>query len=69
MPVHRVTDLSPSRLDPYRNLRTTNLTRASGKFIAESKPLVQRLVASGMAIDSFLVDEKYIEEAVGWLPP
>ena len=69
MPVHRVTDLSPSRLDPYRNLRTTNLTRASGKFIAESKPLVQRLVASGMAIDSFLVDEKYIEEAIEWLPP
>ena len=69
MPVLRLTDLSPSRLDHYRNLRTTNLTRVSGKFIAESKPLIQRLVASGMAIDSFLVDEKYLEEAIGWLPP
>jgi len=31
--------------------------------------LVQRLVASGIAIDSFLVDESYLEEAIGWLPP
>jgi tRNA G18 (ribose-2'-O)-methylase SpoU len=41
----------------------------SGRFIAESKPLVQRLVASGMTIESFLVDEKYLDEALGWLPP
>ena len=69
MPVHRLPDLHSTRLDPYRNLRTTNLTRVSGRFIAESKPLVQRLVASGLAIDSFLVDEKYLDEAIGWLPP
>lgn len=69
MPVHRLSDLSSARLDPYRNLRTTNLTRISGRFIAESKPLVQRLVASGMALDSVLIDEKYLDEAVGWLPP
>ena len=69
MPVHHLFDLSSSRLDPYRNLRTTNLTRVSGRFIAESKPLVQRLVASGMAIDSFVIDEKYLDEAVGLLPP
>ena len=69
MPVHRLTNLDSSRLDPYRNIRTTNLTRVSGRFIAESKPLVQRLVASGFEIDSFLVDDKYIDEAVGWLPP
>ncbi len=69
MPVHHLSDLGSIRLDPYRNLRTTNLTRVSGRFIAESKPLVQRLVASGMAIDSFVVDEKYLNEAEGWLPP
>jgi tRNA G18 (ribose-2'-O)-methylase SpoU len=69
MPVYRLPDLVSPRLDPFRNLRTTNLTRVSGRFIAESKPLVQRLVASGMAIDSVLIDEKYLDEAVGWLPP
>ena len=69
MPVHRLSDLTSGRLDPYRHLRTSNLTRVSGRFIAESKPLVQRLVASGITIDSFLIDESYLEEAIGWLPP
>jgi len=41
----------------------------SGRFIAESKPLVQRLVASGIEIDSFVIDEKYIDEATSCLPP
>ncbi len=68
MPIHRLTDLESDRLDPYRNLRTTNLTRYSGRFIAESKPLVHRLIASGMDVDSFLIDEKYLDEAVSWLP-
>ncbi len=68
MPVFRLTDLSSPRLDPYRHLRTTNLTRASGKFIAESKPLVHRLVTSGMEIDSFVIDEKYLDEATECLP-
>lgn len=63
-----MSDLSSKRLDPYRNLRTTNLTRLSGQFIAESRPLVKRLVESGMQIDSFLIDEKYLDEATAWLP-
>jgi len=68
MPVFHLPDLSSTRLDPYRDLRTTNLTRFSGRFIAESKPLVERLVGSGLALDSILIDEKYLDEAVGWLP-
>ena len=68
MPVHHLSDLSSSRLDPYRNLRTTNLTRVSGRFIVESRPLVQRLVASGIEIESFVIDEKYLDEALGLLP-
>ena len=68
MPFLFLSDLSAVGLTPYRNLRTTNLTRYSGRFIAESKPLVQRLVASGLDIESFLIDEKYVEEAESWLP-
>ena len=68
MPVYRLADLSSDRLDSYRNLRTTNLTRHSGRFIAESKPLVERLVSSGIGVDSFLVDEKHFDEATTWLP-
>jgi len=66
--IQRFTDLSSPELDPYRSLRTTNLTRFSGRFIAESKPLVKRLVSSRLTVESILVDEKYLEEAVDWLP-
>ncbi|MEQ1826709.1 MAG: RNA methyltransferase [Pirellula sp.] len=68
MSIHRLIDLSSRRLDHYRNIRTSNLTRQSGRFIAESKPLVQRLVESGLGVDSVLVDEQYLDEAIGWLP-
>jgi tRNA G18 (ribose-2'-O)-methylase SpoU len=68
MPVYPLSDLSSRRLDPYRSLRTTNLTRVSGRFIAESKPLVLRLVESGLSIDSFVIDEKYADEASRVLP-
>lgn len=68
MPIIRLHDLASPLLDPYRNLRTTNLTRHSGRFIAESKPLVQRLLQNDIAVESVLVDEKYLDEAIGWLP-
>jgi tRNA G18 (ribose-2'-O)-methylase SpoU len=56
------------RLDPYRNLRTTNLTRFSGRFIAESRPLVQRLLASQLEVESILVDQEDLPQAIPWLP-
>jgi len=69
MPVFRLPDLCSVRLDPYRNIRTTNLTRFSGWFIAESRPLVERLVQSSLVIESILVQEKYADEAMDRLPP
>jgi tRNA G18 (ribose-2'-O)-methylase SpoU len=68
MPLRRLSSIDAPELEPYRNLRTTNLTRLSGLFIAESKPLVKRLVDSDLQADSFLIDEKYLDEAVAWLP-
>jgi tRNA G18 (ribose-2'-O)-methylase SpoU len=68
MNVHRLDGLDDPRLDPYRHLRTTNLTRFSGRFIAESKPLVKRLLASGLEVESILVDTKFLEEAATWIP-
>jgi len=68
MNIHCIESLEDPRLDPYRNLRTTNLTRFSGRFIAESKPLVQRLLASGLQVESLLVDQEDLEEARSWLP-
>lgn len=68
MTIERIADINDLRLDPYRHLRTTNLTRFSGRFIAESKPLVARLVASPLEVESILVDEKFLDEAKTWLP-
>ena len=68
MTIHRVASLDDRRLDPYRHLRTSNLTRFSGRFIAESRPLVQRLLASPLAVESVLIDEKFLEEAILWIP-
>lgn len=68
MSIEFIERLEDPRLDPYRHLRTSNLTRFSGRFIAESKPLVQRLIASDLAVESVLVDEKYREEALRWIP-
>lgn len=56
------------RLEPYRHLRTRNLTRFSHKFIAESRLLVQRLLASEYAVESILMDEDYVRSAPDWIP-
>jgi tRNA G18 (ribose-2'-O)-methylase SpoU len=68
MTIHRIDSLQDRRLDPYRHLRTSNLTRFSGRFIAESRPLVQRLLASPVAVESVLIDEKFLDEAMVWIP-
>ncbi len=57
MPLVRITSLSDPRLDPYRSLKQTNLTRDSGRFIAEGKLVVERLLASRYAVDSVLLSE------------
>lgn len=68
MKLHSIASIEDVRLDPYRHLRTTNLTRFSGRFIAESRPLVQRLLASDLQVESILVDQKRLEEGLAWLP-
>ena len=68
MTIHRVASLEDRRLDPYRHLRTSNLTRFSGRFIAESRPLVHRLLASPLAVESVLIDEKFFDDARSWIP-
>jgi tRNA G18 (ribose-2'-O)-methylase SpoU len=68
MTIERVVCVEDPRLDPYRHLRTSNLTRYSGRFIAESRPLVQRLISSPLQTESVLIDEKFLEEATAWIP-
>lgn len=68
MPRFRIESIEDSRLDPYRQLKRTNLTRWSGLFIAEGKNVVRRLVGSDLETQSVLVTEEEANEAFRWLP-
>lgn len=67
--IHHIEDLTDNRLEPYRHLRTRDLTRFSQRFIAESRLVVQRLVASDYGIESVLIEERFLEGALEWLRP
>ena len=58
MPVVRIDSLADPKLEPYRHLKQTNLTRWSGRFIAEGKLVVERLLASRFAVESLLLSER-----------
>ncbi len=53
----RIECLDDPRLEPYRHLRMRNLTQYSGRFIAESRLLVERLLRSDYRVESILIDE------------
>ena len=58
MPLIPLTDLSDTRLDPYRSLKLSNQTRTTGSLIAEGHRVVKRLVESDFAVESILVTER-----------
>ena len=66
MPRYSIASLDDSRLDPYRNLKKTNLTRWSQQFIAEGEKVVERLVESEYAVESVLVREGKSSLADTW---
>jgi tRNA G18 (ribose-2'-O)-methylase SpoU len=57
MPQIRIENIEDPRLEPYRHLRMRNLTQYSGRFIAESRLLVERLLRSDYCVESILIDE------------
>ena len=60
----KITDIHDPRLDVYRSVKKTNLTRWSGQFIAEGQKVVERLLASRFKTHSVLLSER----KVGLLP-
>lgn len=56
-------------LADYRELNQRNLTRKSGKFIAEGDKVVERLVASPFAVDSILAEAEWADRLEPLLPP
>jgi len=58
MAVEIVAHLEDPRLEPYRNLKATNLTRWSNQFVAEGSLVVERLLASRFRVQSVLVSRR-----------
>lgn len=58
MPVDHISNPDDPRLDAYRQLKRRNPTRASGRFIAEGRFVVERLIASSFPVESILLTEE-----------
>lgn len=68
MPLVPLTDLDDPRLAPYRALKRTNDTARRGLFIAEGDKLVERLLRSGLALESVLLSEPHVAQFAPLLP-
>jgi tRNA G18 (ribose-2'-O)-methylase SpoU len=66
--VIEVDNLDHELLAPYRDLRTRNWTRQSGRFIAEGPLLVERLLRSGYSVESVLLDRKFLDSHAQRIP-
>jgi len=61
MPRSHIDDIDDPRLAIYRDLPQQNLTRHSGRFIAEGEKVVDRLIESRYGVESLLAEESLAE--------
>lgn len=64
-----ITDLEDPRLEIYRDLKKSNRTRWSDRFVAEGRLVVERLLESDFAVDSVLASQSRIERIRSRLRP
>lgn len=69
MPLIRVAALDHPLLEPYRDLIRANWTRHSGRFIAESALVVQRLLASRYPVESVFATSHAAPQFAPLVPP
>jgi tRNA G18 (ribose-2'-O)-methylase SpoU len=69
MALEIVAHLDDTRLEPYRNLKATNLTRWSNQFVAEGPLVVERLLASPFRVQSVLVSRRLARQLPTNIPP
>jgi tRNA G18 (ribose-2'-O)-methylase SpoU len=68
MSVEILTQLDDPRLEPYRNLKSTNLTRWSNQFVAEGSLVVERLLASRFKVQSMLLSRRLVRQLPAHVP-
>jgi tRNA G18 (ribose-2'-O)-methylase SpoU len=69
MPCLLIDSLDDPRLEPYRHLKRTNVTRWQDLLVAEGVKLVERLLASPFEVLSLLVAEERRHRCPQPLPP
>lgn len=62
MALVRIASLDDPRLEPFRSLKNTNVSRWQRQFVAEGEKLVRRLLASDFEVLSVLADERHAAE-------
>jgi tRNA G18 (ribose-2'-O)-methylase SpoU len=67
-PTEFIGNLDDPRLDPYRNLKSTNRTRWSNQFIAEGLLVVERLLASTFEVVSVVAVRKMEPHLIPLVP-
>ena len=68
MPRLEVTTLDDPHLAVYRDLPNSRVASRSGRFIAEGAILVQRLIASPLAVESILVARRHEANVAPYAP-
>ncbi|MEW4487085.1 RNA methyltransferase [Thalassoglobus sp. JC818] len=66
MQITSVNEIEDPRIAVYRHVKKTNLTRWSGQFIAEGQKVVERLLQSGLSVESILIREGKLALAEEW---
>jgi len=69
MPRFIVSRPDDPQLADYQSLNERNLTRQSGKFIAEGDKVVQRLIASPYEVSSIFADAHWADQLEPLVPP
>jgi tRNA G18 (ribose-2'-O)-methylase SpoU len=69
MPLITIDSLDDPRLDVFRDVKATRHARWAGRFVAEGKRLVKRLLRSDYVVESVLVSERRVDEFQPWLRP
>jgi tRNA G18 (ribose-2'-O)-methylase SpoU len=64
-----ISDPADPRLDDYRQLKEQALKAQSGRFIAESEPVVRKLLASALGVHSLLLTPLHLERLAADLRP
>lgn len=68
MPHERIESLDDPRLNVYRSLKTQNLQRDNGLFIAEGPTVVERVLRSDFHVQSVLISDSKFASFEGRLP-